>query len=162
MFLIRWFLLPIIKPVLDNMRETELWLESECDKRINWTVVRPAGLTNSLRTDKEFKVELDQFHVSLAQLSSLFNQYDCYYPGLQRGRGGRADCQSRRGAVHVVLHRGGEISSERSCYRGLICSILYITLSQYTSQATLLYVIMKHANIYTPTSNAPGCCIFTW
>ena len=69
MFLIRWFLLPMIKPVLDNMRETELWLESECDKRINWTVVRPAGLTNSLRTDKEFKVELDQFHVSLAQLN---------------------------------------------------------------------------------------------
>ena len=73
MFLIRWFLLPIIKPVLDNMRETELWLESECDKRINWTVVRPAGLTNSLRTDKEFKVELDQFHVSLAQLSAHYS-----------------------------------------------------------------------------------------
>ena len=78
MFLIRWFLIPMIRPVLDNMRETEVWLEAECDKRINWTVVRPAGLTNSLRTDKEFKVELDQFHVSLAQLSSaqlssLFN-----------------------------------------------------------------------------------------
>jgi len=64
MFLIRWFLIPMIRPVLDNMRETELWLESECDKSINWTVVRPAGLTNSLRSDKDFKVEMDKFDVS--------------------------------------------------------------------------------------------------
>merc|ERR1712223_1890361 len=52
------------RPVLDNMRETELWLESECDKKINWTVVRPAGLTNSALSDKEFKVEMDKFDVS--------------------------------------------------------------------------------------------------
>ena len=69
MFLIRWFLIPMIRPVLDNMRETELWLESECDKRINWTVVRPAGLTNNPRTDKDFIVEMDKFDVSQSVVS---------------------------------------------------------------------------------------------
>ena len=73
MFLIRWFLLPMIKPVLDNMRETELWLESECDKRINWTVVRPAGLTNNLLSEKDFKVEMDKFDVSQSH-GSIINQ----------------------------------------------------------------------------------------
>jgi len=62
MFLIRWFLLPMIKPVLDNMREVEVWLEQEVDD-INYTVVRPAGLTNNPVTDKDFSVEED-FHVS--------------------------------------------------------------------------------------------------
>ena len=64
MFLIRWFLIPMIRPVLDNMRETELWLEAECDKEINWTVVRPAGLTNNPITQTEIKVEVDRFDVS--------------------------------------------------------------------------------------------------
>lgn len=63
MFLIRWILIPMIRPVLDNMRETELWLETECDKAVNWTVVRPAGLTNNPVTDGEFKVEMDKFDV---------------------------------------------------------------------------------------------------
>ena len=63
MFLIRWFLIPMIKPVLDNMREAELWLETECDQKINWTVVRPAGLTNGYLSGKEFKVEVDKFDV---------------------------------------------------------------------------------------------------
>jgi len=58
MFLIRWFLLPMIKPVLDNMREVEVWLEQEAGD-INYTVVRPAGLTNNSVTDKEFSVEED-------------------------------------------------------------------------------------------------------
>ena len=64
MFLIRWILIPMIRPVLDNMRETELWLEKECEKDVNWTVVRPAGLTNNPRTDSEIKVEMDKFDVS--------------------------------------------------------------------------------------------------
>ena len=62
MFLIRWFLLPMIKPVLDNMREVEVWLEQVAGD-INYTVVRPAGLTNNSVTDKEFSVEED-FYVS--------------------------------------------------------------------------------------------------
>ena len=64
MFLIRWILIPMIRPVLDNMRETELWLEKECEKDVNWTVVRPAGLTNNPRTESEIKVEMDKFDVS--------------------------------------------------------------------------------------------------
>ena len=63
MFLIRWILIPMIRPVLDNMRETELWLETECDKAVNWTVVRPTGLTNNPVTDGEFNVEMDKFDV---------------------------------------------------------------------------------------------------
>ena len=62
MFLIRWFLLPMIRPVLDNMREAEVWLEQETDD-INYTVVRPATLTNGRVTEKKFAVEED-FHVS--------------------------------------------------------------------------------------------------
>ncbi|XP_023332321.1 flavin reductase (NADPH) isoform X1 [Eurytemora carolleeae] len=53
-FLIRWFLLPMIRTVLDNMRETELWLETECAD-IDYTVVRPGGLTNGQLTDTEIK-----------------------------------------------------------------------------------------------------------
>lgn len=60
-FFIRWFLLPMIKSVLDNMREVEVMMETQVDD-INWTVVRPAGLTDNPVTDKEFKVEED-FHV---------------------------------------------------------------------------------------------------
>jgi len=62
MFLIRWFLLPMIRPVLDNMREAEVWLEQEADD-INYTVVRPATLTNGRVTEKKFAVEED-FHVN--------------------------------------------------------------------------------------------------
>ena len=60
--LIRWILIPMIKTVLNNMRETELWLESESD--IDFTVVRPAGLTNGNVTTGEFKVEEDKYDVS--------------------------------------------------------------------------------------------------
>ena len=69
----------MIAPVLDNMRETEVWLEQEVYLSFNdqiwylasvvvkvadidWTVVRPAGLTNKAVTEKEFRVEED-FHV---------------------------------------------------------------------------------------------------
>ena len=61
MFLIRWFLIPMIAPVLDNMRDVETWLETEVTD-IKWTVVRPAGLTNNTVTDKQFSVEED-YHV---------------------------------------------------------------------------------------------------
>merc|ERR1712032_297486 len=62
MFLIRWFLLPMIGPVLNNMRETEIWLENEASD-LDWTVVRPAGLTNNSVTDKDFTVKED-YHVA--------------------------------------------------------------------------------------------------
>merc|ERR1712098_692645 len=79
MFLIRWFLLPMIKPALDNMREVEVWLEQEVDD-INYTVVRPAGLTNNPVTDKNFSVEED-YHVS----------------------GGSGNCTSRCCEIHVAV-----------------------------------------------------------
>ena len=68
-FFIRWFLLPMIKSVLDNMREVEVMMETQVDD-INWTVVRPAGLTDNPVTDKEFKVEED-FHVRRKHFNTL-------------------------------------------------------------------------------------------
>ena len=69
----------MIGPVLNNMRETEIWLENEVRisvlstfskslvhvqaSDLDWTVVRPAGLTNNSVTDKEFTVKED-YHVS--------------------------------------------------------------------------------------------------
>jgi len=60
-FPIRWFLLPMIKTVLNNMYETEIWLNSEAD--VDFTVVRPAGLTDNAVTEAEFKVAEDDYHV---------------------------------------------------------------------------------------------------
>ena len=68
----------MIGPVLNNMRETEIWLENEVRisvlstfskslvqaSDLDWTVVRPAGLTNNSVTDKEFTVKED-YHVSI-------------------------------------------------------------------------------------------------
>ena len=68
----------MIGPVLNNMRETEIWLENEVKilvlstffqslvqaSDLDWTVVRPAGLTNNSVTDKEFTVKED-YHVSI-------------------------------------------------------------------------------------------------
>jgi len=58
---IRWFLLPMIKTVLDNMRETEVWLDNQ--EGLEFTVVRPAGLANSPVTDKEIKATEGAYHV---------------------------------------------------------------------------------------------------
>ena len=67
----------MIGPVLNNMRETEIWLENEVNEAVyliqsrpndsqvsdlDWTVVRPAGLTNNCVTDKQFTVRED-YHV---------------------------------------------------------------------------------------------------
>jgi len=60
-FLIRWILIPWIKTVLNNMRETELWLDSEAD--VDFTVVRPAGLTDGNVTEGEFKVAEGEYAV---------------------------------------------------------------------------------------------------
>ena len=46
----------MIRPVLDNMREVEVWLEADCSD-LDYTVVRPAGLTNNQATLTEFKVQ---------------------------------------------------------------------------------------------------------
>jgi len=61
-FFIRWFLIPMIKSVLDNMSETEDWLSSECSD-IEYTVVRPAGLQNKPITTENIKVVDGGFHV---------------------------------------------------------------------------------------------------
>lgn len=50
-FFIRWVLVPMITPVLDNMRETELMLE-EKGAGIDYTVVAPPGLINAEKTGK--------------------------------------------------------------------------------------------------------------
>jgi len=63
MFLIRWFLIPMIRPVLDNMREVEVWLEKECKDIIDYTIVRPAGLQNKPVTDREIKVTVGECFV---------------------------------------------------------------------------------------------------
>ena len=46
----------MIRTVLDNMRETEVWLEGGAGEELQYTVVRPAGLTNNPVTQAEFKV----------------------------------------------------------------------------------------------------------
>eukprot|EP00092_Neocalanus_flemingeri_P013005 GFUD01014015.1.p1 GENE.GFUD01014015.1~~GFUD01014015.1.p1 ORF type:complete len:214 (+),score=76.34 GFUD01014015.1:160-801(+) len=61
-FLIRWVLLPMIKTVLNNMRETELWLDAEAG--VDFTVVRPAGLTDGKVTEGEFKVAEGEYDVT--------------------------------------------------------------------------------------------------
>merc|ERR1712086_596746 len=60
-FIIRWVLIPMIKTVLNNMRETEIWLDAEAD--VDYTVVRPAGLTDAAVTDGEFKIAEGDYHV---------------------------------------------------------------------------------------------------
>eukprot|EP00090_Calanus_glacialis_P034753 TRINITY_DN5872_c0_g1_i2.p1 TRINITY_DN5872_c0_g1~~TRINITY_DN5872_c0_g1_i2.p1 ORF type:complete len:214 (-),score=80.98 TRINITY_DN5872_c0_g1_i2:101-742(-) len=60
-FIIRWILIPMIRTVLNNMRETEVWLDAEAD--VDFTVVRPAGLTDAAVTKGEFKVAEGDYHV---------------------------------------------------------------------------------------------------
>merc|ERR1712106_1038998 len=60
-FIIRWVLIPMIKTVLNNMRETEIWLDAEAD--VDYTVVRPAGLTDAAVTEGEFKIAEGDYHV---------------------------------------------------------------------------------------------------
>jgi len=61
-FFIRWVLLPMIKTVLNNMFETEEWLNKECSD-IEYTVVRPAGLQNKPVTTAEIKVAEGGYHI---------------------------------------------------------------------------------------------------
>ncbi|XP_043230944.1 oxidoreductase tpcG-like [Amphibalanus amphitrite] len=50
-FLVNWILIPLIKRVLMNMREMEQYLESEAGD-LDWTVVRPGGLSNRTLLDQ--------------------------------------------------------------------------------------------------------------
>jgi len=53
---LRWFFLPyFLAPVLDDMRETEIYLEEHCAS-LDYTVVLPARLMNEPVTEKEFTV----------------------------------------------------------------------------------------------------------
>ena len=137
MFLIRWFLIPMIRPVLDNMRETEVWLESECDKRINWSVVRPAGLTNNPRTDKEFKVEMDKFDVSQPDSRSA----RCYIDliSLSRspaGPGGLPE-PTWRGSCCPVSPRRNTIRKESLLPSDLICPALPVLYTAHVIIVTM-------------------------
>merc|ERR1712080_444326 len=60
-FILHWTLIPMIRTILDNMRETEVWLEKQ--EGIDFTVVRPAGLTNNPVTDKEITVREGEYFV---------------------------------------------------------------------------------------------------
>uniref|UniRef100_UPI00398F456D flavin reductase (NADPH)-like n=1 Tax=Pristiophorus japonicus TaxID=55135 RepID=UPI00398F456D len=51
-WMVRWFLIPMIRNVLINMQEMENYLNRECED-LNWTIVRPPGLQNGPKTDKE-------------------------------------------------------------------------------------------------------------
>ena len=53
----------MIRTVLNNMRETEVWMDAEAD--VDFTVVRPAGLTDAAVTKGEFKVAEGDYHVSI-------------------------------------------------------------------------------------------------
>ncbi|XP_043551637.1 flavin reductase (NADPH)-like [Chiloscyllium plagiosum] len=49
---IRWVLIPLIRKLLINMDEMENYLNNDCQD-LRWTVVRPPGLQNAPKTDKE-------------------------------------------------------------------------------------------------------------
>ncbi|XP_046630711.1 uncharacterized protein At2g34460, chloroplastic-like [Daphnia pulicaria] len=55
-----WLLIPLLRPKLINMREMEKYLETECSD-INYTVVRPPGLTNGKASGQEIKSENDSY-----------------------------------------------------------------------------------------------------
>ena len=50
-FFVNWILIPFIKRKLKNRREMELWLEAEVTD-LEWTVVRPGGLSNQPLLDQ--------------------------------------------------------------------------------------------------------------
>ncbi|XP_048402901.1 flavin reductase (NADPH)-like [Stegostoma tigrinum] len=49
---IRWLLIPLIRKLLINMQEMENYLNNECQD-LKWTVVRPPGLQNASKTEKQ-------------------------------------------------------------------------------------------------------------
>jgi biliverdin reductase/flavin reductase len=60
---LRWTLIPMIRPILDNMFQVETWLQTE-SKDIEYTVVRPPGLNNNALSDSEVKTCIDGYHVT--------------------------------------------------------------------------------------------------
>ena len=48
-------------PILYILNNPQTWLDAETD--VDFTVVRPAGLTDSAVTEAEFKVAEDDYHV---------------------------------------------------------------------------------------------------
>ncbi|XP_078405536.1 uncharacterized protein LOC144684767 [Cetorhinus maximus] len=54
-WVLRWFFLLVIHKALINMHEIENYLSKECQD-LNWTVVRPPGLLNAPKTDKELLI----------------------------------------------------------------------------------------------------------
>jgi biliverdin reductase / flavin reductase len=53
-FLIRWILIPMLRPILMNMREMEVYLNTDCSD-IDFTVVRPPGLGRGASSGKLFR-----------------------------------------------------------------------------------------------------------
>ena len=48
-------------PILYILNNPKIWLDAEAN--VDFTVVRPAGLTDSAVTEAEFKVAEDDYHV---------------------------------------------------------------------------------------------------
>ena len=61
-FMAKWIAIPIIKPVLENMNETEQYLRSETE--IDWTTVLPPGLGPKDVTDKEIVTKDGDYMIS--------------------------------------------------------------------------------------------------
>lgn len=57
-FLVNWVLIPFIRPILNNMLQMEKSIESSCSD-LDYTVVRPPGLSNGLKTGLPMKVAED-------------------------------------------------------------------------------------------------------
>lgn len=48
-FFVRWLLIPFLRPILLNMREMEIYLDTSCQD-IDYTIVRPPGLHDGAST----------------------------------------------------------------------------------------------------------------
>ncbi|XP_057368583.1 flavin reductase (NADPH)-like [Daphnia carinata] len=59
-FLVRWLVIPMLRPILINMRQMEKYLETECGD-INYTVIRPPGLTNGTASGRNVKSEIGAY-----------------------------------------------------------------------------------------------------
>ncbi|XP_076035461.1 flavin reductase (NADPH)-like [Oratosquilla oratoria] len=68
-FMIKWMLLPFLRPVLTNMKEMEDYISTCSD--INYTVVRPPGLGTGARTKLPMSVAEGE---TMVDTGSSFNQ----------------------------------------------------------------------------------------
>ncbi|KAF2353081.1 NAD(P)-binding domain [Trinorchestia longiramus] len=61
-FFVNWILVPLIKPVLLNMYDMEVYLRQDCGD-LDYTVVRPPGLGSGTPTGRPVSVTEDEYFV---------------------------------------------------------------------------------------------------